>query len=276
MAVTTWRAPRVDILRPELLGIVTVVGALLLGHWWSYSAVPGLTYSIWGPYFLGPLGWIAVAALAFCWLDTLPPAEGEHAIEKRTVLFIALLIGLFLVALQIVGGTIAHLGKSNLQPPLNRVPHQLFFVLAPLLAIETARCVLLRCLTRVNATLALVGVTLFLAVLQFPYATIVTTHSVASVDFWAATFIPLAAMGLVAGFFVLYGGVRAALLVTAPLMLFTYFSPFLLVADWPIKALVGVAGPAMGLWIAESMFAAETSEDAEPESTLTCRRSRGW
>ena len=47
---------------------------------------------------------------------------------------------------------------------------------------------------------------------------------------------------------------------------FTYFSPFLLVADWPIRALIGVAGPAMGLWIAEGMFSAEDSvEEAEPE-----------
>ena len=195
MAVATWRTSRSVVIRPELLAVTTVIGALTFAHWWSFTFVPGRTDSLWGPYFFGPLGWLAVAAVGFLWLDTLPEPEGEHAVGRRTALLIALLVGLFLVALQIVGGLFAHLGNSNLQPPLNRVPHQLMFVTAPLLAAETARCVLLRCLTRVNATLALIGTTLFLAAIQFPYAALFTTHSVAGVDFWAATFIPLAATG---------------------------------------------------------------------------------
>lgn len=266
MAVTTWRSPRSLTIGPAALGVASVVGALLLGHWWAYSAVPSLTYSLWGPYFITPLGWLAVAAFAFLWFDTLSPADAEHTVDRRTVLTVALLIGLFLVALQVLGGILAHLGRSPFAHSPRWLTTNLLFAGAPLLAIESARCVLLRTLVRVNATLALVSTTVFLAVIQLSYSSIVRGHSVAGIDFWAATFIPLVAMGLVAGFFVLYGGVRAALLVTGPLALFTYFSPFLLVADWPIRSLIGVAGPAMALWISESMFSAEGALEDEDDT----------
>ena len=66
-------------------------------------------------------------------------------------------------------------------------------------------------------------------------------------EFWGAQFLPVVCLGLVAGFFALYGGAPAAVLVTAPSVVFLYYSSFLPVAAWTILALVGVAAPAIGL-----------------------------
>ncbi len=48
--------------------------------------------------------------------------------------------------------------------------------------------------------------------------------------------------------------------------LFTYWSPFLPATEWPILALAGVAGPAVGLWIAESLFEPVEEVDESPGS----------
>ncbi|MDZ7728647.1 MAG: signal peptidase I [Dehalococcoidia bacterium] len=57
----------------------------------------------------------------------------------------------------------------------------------------------------------------------------------------------------------------AGLLIAAPIVVFTFYSPILPVADWPIMALVGVAGPAMGLWIADGLFSPAEEAEEEPE-----------
>src|SRR5581483_10999095 len=96
----------------------------------------------------------------------------------------------------------------------------------------------------------------------------------AQLTFWGSVYIPIAATGLVAGFFVMYGGLRAGLLVATPLVLFQYFSPVLPVADWPMTALAGVAGPAVGLWVAEGLF--EQDAAGEDESSVVRLPSLAW
>ncbi len=250
--------------RPAFVAVCAVVGALVAARFWAFNAIPGRVDSLWGPYFVGPLGWTvaAVAALHFYrGLDAVPAAE--HTVERRMVLGIAALVGLFLVAVQVLVGMLANFGTSPFAHSPRWLFMNFFFAGSTLAAVEVSRATLLRALGRRSLTLALVTSTVFLVVVQLPTALFEKAGFTAQAQFWGGTFLPLAATGLLAGFFVLYGGIRAGLLISAPLVVFQYYSPFLPVADWPVLALAGVAGPAIGLWIAEGLFAAEEGDDEE-------------
>ncbi len=256
-------APRLAA-RPALVAVCAVIGALVAAHFWSFEVIPGRIYSLWGPYFLGPLGWTLAAVCAgyfYRRLDAAPTTE--HAVEARMVLGIAALVGLFLVALQVIVGMFANFGTSPFAHSPRWLLTNLFFAGSTLAAVEVSRATLLRALGRRSLTLALVTSTIFLVAVQLPQSQFVKPGFTAQAQFWGGIFIPLAATGILAGFFVLYGGIRAGLLIAGPLVVFQYYSPFLPVAEWPVLALVGVAGPAMGLWIAEGLFAAEDEKEEE-------------
>lgn len=249
--------------RPVLFAALAVVGALCMAYYFTREFLPGRIMSLWGPYFVGPMAWVSAAVVGAWALRRIPPAEAEHPVDTRGVYLVAGLIGLFLVALQFLLGMFAGFGHS----PYAHTPRWLainaLFAGSILLATETGRTALLRAMGPRNMTLALVTVTLGLALLQFNDSQFMRDGFRENARFWGATFIPVAATGLLAGFFAVYGGVRAALLVVGPAVAFQYYSPILPNAEWPIQALVGVAGPAMGLWIAEGMFAAEEPEPAK-------------
>ncbi len=257
-------APQVS-LRNGLVASVVLACGLLLTRWWAFDLVPSHIHSLWGPYFVAPMGWLAVAALAFVLYRRLDvPAALETVVEQRMVLFVGGLIGVFLVSIQFFLGMMAGFGHSPYAHSPRWLAINLLFAGATLVAVEVSRAALLRALGPRSLTLALVVATLALAALQFPTSQLMQAGLSHGAEFWGSRFIPLAATGLLAGFFVLYGGIGAGLLISAPLVIFQFYSPILPVADWPILALAGVAGPAIGLWIAEGLF---TAEEAPEEST---------
>jgi signal peptidase len=243
--------------RPVLSASLAVAGALVFAYWFSREFLPGRVYSLWGPYFLGPMAWMGAAGVAYRATRQLPPNTAEHEVDRRTVLMVALLIGLFLVSLQFITGMVAGFGRSPYAHTPRFLAINALFAGSLLLATETSRTALLRALGPRSMTLALVLVTLGLAALQFGEAQYTGDGFRQNAEFWGALFIPTAAAGLLGGFFAVYGGTRAALLIAAPLVVFQFYSPILPNVEWPVQALVGVAGPAMGLWIAEGLFAAE-------------------
>jgi signal peptidase I len=235
------------------------LGSVLLAYWLANEVIPVHIYSLWGPYFLAPMCWLAAAAVGV-WAVRQQPrfvATGPATLPLRATLTVSILVGCFLVALQFILGMFAQFGHS----PFAHTPRwfviNLLFAGSSLLAIEAGRGLFLRASARQSMTFALVGSTVLFALLQFPLTRFTGDGLRHNIEFWGSYFLPAAALGLLAGFFYVYGGLRAALLVTAPLTVFQYYSPILPVADWPIRALVGVGGPAVGLWIAEGLFAAE-------------------
>ena len=248
--------------RPALSATVAVIAAVLVARWLAFSGVNDVTQSLWGPYFVVPLCWLAAAGVAFYSYRRLPLLEAaEHSVERKTVLFVAALIGVFLVSLQLIVGIFSAFGHSPYAHSPRWLATNLLFAGSTLVMAEAARASLLRSIGRSSLTLALVVTALGLAAVQFTDAQFVQHGVTDQAQFWGSQFIPLAAIGLVSGFFILYGGISAGLLVSGPLVAFTYYSPILPSADWPILALAGVAGPAMGLWIAESLFAADEVEE---------------
>ena len=238
---------------------VAGVGAVVLAYWIANEVIPGRVFSLWGPYFLGPMGWLGAAGVALWAVRRQPafPAQAGPALELRATLMVAGLIGAFLVSMQLILGLLGQFGHSPYAHSPRWLAINFLFAGSSLLAIEAGRGLFARGSAHRSLTFALVGSTLVFALLQFPLSRYTRGGMLDNVEFWGAYFLPAAALGLVAGFFYVYGGLRASLLVSAPLLAFQYFSPILPVADWPIRALVGVAGPAMGLWIAEGLFAAD-------------------
>ncbi len=239
------------------------LGALLLAYWLANEFIPRNVYSLWGPYFLSPMAWLAAAAVAAWALRLQPPLPAEQrpeTLDLRATLIVAALVGLFLVALQFILGMFSEFGRSPYAHTPRWLAINFLFAGSSLLAIEWGRGLFVRASAGRSVTFALVGSTLLFAAMQFPVGRYTGSGFLENIEFWGAYFLPAAALGLVAGFFYIYGGIRAAILVTAPLLAFQYYSPILPSADWPIRALVGVAGPAVGLWIAEGLFAAEEEE----------------
>lgn len=251
-------------LAPAQFAVPAVVASLLFAYWWQHEfTLLRHIRSLWGPYFVAMLGWCAAAFVAWRFYRLTPARPLEHDVPRREILFSAAVIGVFLVALQILLGILAGFGHSPYAHTPRFLLINLLFAGAPLLAIELSRVVLLRKLSGWNVTLALLGTTLLLASLQFTSRQFQASGILAQASFWGASYIPVAALGLVTGFFVMYGGIRAGLLITAPLAVFTFYSPILPNAEWPMQGLVGVAGPAMGLWIAESLFAQSVTPEEQ-------------
>lgn len=240
------------------LAVAAGLAAAGAGYWLANEFIPHHVHSLWGPYFLGPVGWLGAAGVAVWAVRRQPafPSQTGTAIDLSGTIGVAALIGVFLVALQFILGMLGQFGHSPYAHSPRWLATNLLFGGSALLAFEAGRGLFLRGAARKSLTLALVGSTLIFTLIQFPIARYTNGGLLDNVEFWGAYFLPAAALGLVAGFFYIYGGLRASLLVTGPLLAFQYFSPILPVADWPIRALVGVAGPAMGLWIAEGLFAA--------------------
>jgi signal peptidase len=176
----------------------------------------------------------------------------------------------------VITGMIADFGISPFAHSPRWLAINFLFAGAPLLAIEASRAAFLRAVGPRTLTVALVATSLGLAAIQFPLRHYQLDGFTANAEFWGSVFIPLVATGLLAGFFVLYGGLRAGLLITAPIVAFTYFSPVLPIAPWPILALVGVAGPATGLWIAESLFSDVVEEEARQANGVFSLPSVAW
>lgn len=247
---------------------IGLAAAAFLAYYWQREFAPLHFRSLFGAYVIAPAAWLVVAALAIQFVKRLPQeVEGPTRADQRTGFFVAGLIGLFLVSLQLIVGMFGGFGRSPFAHTPDWLVINAFFAGAPLLGIEAARTAFLRYGARYSLSLSLVATSLILAALQFGEHQLLADTFKAKAAFWGGSFLPAAALGLLAGFFAVYLGVRGALLVSAPLTAFMYFSPILPAAEWPIRALAGVAGPALGLWLAESFFEPRENEAA---------RGGGW
>lgn len=241
----------------SFLAAVVTIAALAGANAFAFEFIPGRITALWGPYGLAGAGWVLAAVVAAAALWWLPQLSSERGADRAQVLQLAAIVGVYLVVVQLLVGVFAGFGRS----PLNHAPAWLainaFLGFAPLLAGEAARLALLRSLGRANLTVGLVVVSLLVVVARLPLGRFGVDGLPAQAEFWGGTFIPMTAVGLLAGIYAIYGGVRASLLVTAPLVGFQYLSPALPAGDWPLLALAGVAGPATALWMSESVFTAD-------------------
>lgn len=244
-----------------LLGVAMALW-FAAAYLWQYRLGGQFWPSFRGTYAAGPYLWVVCSAIAFCaWKSTARP---EH---ERNVLPLAFVVGAFAVAATLLAGLVAGLGHS----PYARSPFWLltntFYVGAPLLAFEFARAYVIRML-KGRVTLAVASTAFIATVLGFSYRHFLAWEGPQpELIFLSSRFLPDLASNLLASFLVYLGGPFAGIVYRGIGEMFEWYSPILANLPWLTASFVGVAAPAIGLWVLEGL-----SGESEPEANIEHRR----
>lgn len=225
---------------------------LLLGIYSFVNFFPDTVFgSFTTNYVIQPLLWV----LLFLFVLLLLPRnniKGKFRIETP-ILVMALLLGLFHLSLQLVGGLFAGFGDS----PYNFDARSIFFnfilVVSILLGKEISRAWLVRRFAAKHQTAGILFVGLLFAFLTIPLSKITglgfTTESIRTVN---ADLIPALAQNLLATVLAYYGGARASFTYMGILQAFWWFSPILPDLPWAIKGLINTAIPITGFILVQN------------------------
>lgn len=197
---------------------------------------------------------------------------------NRSLLWIAILVGAFQVALMVIGGLFLGFGRSPYQftPPM--VAINFAFMASALVGIELSRAYLVRTFARSSIVLVL-GLTMLLyTVVMIPPLRFTTlTNPLLLMTFLGATCLPLLAMNLLASFLALLGGPVACIAYIGMLQLFEWFSPILPDLPWLVTAFIGTIAPAIGFLMVGSRFLARVQpSEAETETGKRGSSLVGW
>jgi len=234
----TWRHDPKESFRFSLI----VAAAVGLAYWftnWPLPDVLGSHPSI-DLYMVQPLVWGAVAALALHgWyrLEERPPAS-------RMLIGIALLVGVFHVAVLVIAGVIWDFGDSPIAKHLVDYPRNLLHIGTLLAGLEFARAYLFQVWRRYGEQLAfgLVAAIFFAVVIPAAQWTPEGDFdNIATVvgGRWA----PALALSILATFLVRYGGIGPSLAYRFALLGFEWLSPNLPDLEWPVLLVIGVLMP---------------------------------
>lgn len=196
----------------------------------------------------------------------------------RSLLWIALLIGVFQVALSVIGGLFLGFGKSPYQftPPMIAI--NFAYMASALIGIELSRAYLIRTFEHRSTALVL-GLTMLLyTVIMIPPLKFTTLNSpLLLITFLGATCLPLLAMNLLAAFLALLGGPVACIAYVGVLQLFEWFSPILPDLPWLATAFIGTIAPAIGFLVVQSRFLARfRPSEAQVETKKRGSSVVGW
>jgi len=226
-------------------------------------AVPRLFSGFIGAYLVQPILWCLLILVT---LLVSKYGGGGKLHFRRSLLWVALLIGAFQVALMLIAGLFFGFGHS----PYSHTPGMLFINLAfmgsALIGIEFSRAYLVdtfaeRTPVLVVALTAVLHTGVMVPLMRF----IGLGNGLGFLTFAGGTIIPLLAMNLLASFLALLGGPVACLAYVGVLQLFEWYSPILPDLSWAASALVGIIGPTVGFMVVQSGFLAK-GEPSEAES----------
>ena len=251
---------------PEIWVGVTAAAAIVAAHLFSFGAFPAGVDSRWAEYLAAPVAWGAGIGFTLYVYRRIPAAVTERTEDRQTILLLAALSGAVLLAMKMLGGVFGEFAGSPIEHSPRWLAANLLLAGAPFLAVEASRATLLRAFGPRAPMGAWIGTSLLFVLLQFPLGRFYVTGSETSNGYWLAVIVPLVAMGMVAGYFAIRGGLWGALLVAAPILAFTYYSPVLPEASWPVTTLLGFAGPAISLLVADSVLARRQEVTAPTET----------
>lgn len=251
------------------LGPVTF--SLGVAYLWKYRYAREFMPSDHGTYLVGPLLWAIAAAIAYLAWRQAP--RGEH---ERNLVGLALVVGLFGVAVSVLVGIYAGTGLS----PYGHTPRwlvtNLVYAGAPLVAVEFARAYVLRLFghwpTIAVAATAAVG-----ASLAYSYQQVLSWQgSESAAQFYAARLLPEVSSNILASFLALIGGPLASIAYRGTYLMYEWYSPYLANPPWLTAAFVGVATPAIGLWVVEGLTSGPDEADPSGASKPRGGLSTAW
>lgn len=204
--------------------------------------------------------------------------RGTRLHFTRSLLWIAVLVGIFQIALMVIGGLFLGFGKSPylFTPPMLAI--NFAFMASALAGIELSRAYLVNTFGRGSIVLVLGLITLLYTVVMIPPLRFTTlTSPLLLITFLGATCLPLLAMNLLASFLALLGGPVACIAYIGMLQLFEWFSPILPDLPWLATAFIGTIAPAIGFLLVQSRFLARVPpSEAETETKKRGSSLIGW
>ena len=265
MAVAVHRTfPSPQVLLPGVWLVAPI--ATVAAYFFQAELAPQVTGALWGTYYLTPAVWaLAAVAAGTAALKTLAPARVERREAGASIPFVAALVGLFQLSLLVTAGILSGLGRSPYAHQFIWLFRNALFFGVPLVAIELARWAVLRRFAVSHLTSAL-----FLTALASAAASLSLAQyrgvalDQATLFLVGRDVLPALASGVLAGMFCYLDGPRSALIYRGVLQAFWVLSPVLPDLQWIVLGFVGVAAPALGLWVIEGLVAdPASSEGAE-------------
>ncbi len=254
-----------------MLWLPAVLGSLAVAYLWKFRFAAEYMPGDQGTYIVGPLLWFIAGVIAFmAWCST---SDGEHE-QKITVL--AFILGLFTVAVTVLVGIYAGTGLSPYAHTPRWLVTNLAFAGAPLVATEIARSYIIRLFGR-RAILG-IGVTAVAgAALVFSYQQLLMARSSeGNAEFYGARFLPELSSNLLASFLSWLGGPLASIAYRGTIEFYEWYAPYLADPPWLTAAFVGVATPAIALWVVESLANRTEGEESEATSSRFGAPSTAW
>jgi signal peptidase I len=235
--------------------------AVALAYWFTQWPLPHLlsSHPDFNYYLVQPLIWTGVALLAgYGWrrLAGRPPFS-------RLLVGIALLAGIFHVAVLVIAGVLGNFGDSPIAGRLVNYPKNLLYITTLLAGAEVARAYLFWVWRPRHERLAFLGATLAFFAVAMPAAQWTPFAGVQQAfravgGRWA----PALALSALATFLVGFGGVGPSFAYRFALLAFEWFSPILPDLGWTALFLVGVTVPLAAAWLVRSIYQ-DTREGAK-------------
>lgn len=259
---------------PEHWGWVIFATGLLTAYLLVYLLAPRLPAEL-NVYVLQPLAWLALGGQAWG-LSRLGWFEWRPA-TRRLVLFAALMGVIQLLAF-LLAGIFTGMGYSPLTRRLPALIGNLWYLLAGLAGMETARAALVNRLAGRSPLLAVsLGSLLSLILLVQPG----TWGSLSTPQQTLATlggrFLPLLAEGLLTSLLAWLGGPLPAIAFRAVGVLFKVISPVLPNLSWLMTAFIGTLVPLFGfIYLQNTLLAAEPTADETVKTTHNPAINHWW
>lgn len=220
--------------------------------------LPGMVRGGANLYLAQPIVWLGLG-----WLCRL--LQGPALVARRDLLVLALLGGLFHVALFALAGLVFGFGRSPYAAGPPAVLANLIYLACLLWGVETARAFLLRAWAGAGG-LAFLGVALILTFTALPLARagLLLEDGEQRFLFVGEALLPALAESAAATLLALVGGPWAAIAYRGVIAVTEWASPFLPDLPWTLRALLGVLAPGAVFLSVSAVTAPRTADTPAP------------
>ncbi len=207
-------------------------------------------------YVIRPAMW---AALAFFVLRLPRQQPLARRSQRSTLCYLALLVGVFHVAVLLITGLFSGFGTSPYSFTPTGILTNIVFAGSMLAGIELSRAWLINHFSRRHAVAAIVGATLLFTLINLSAGRLLGLGAnIESVRYLGNTVFPLLAANLLASYLAYLAGWRAAIAYRGVVEAFWWLCPVLPNLSWVFTTLAGTAVPIIGMILVNSFYTGES------------------